>query len=52
MLENQTLVLKAAKRLHCSLVNIAASDLVEGKVGWFSVCNSRETCCMDYYGRW
>ncbi|PJF18252.1 hypothetical protein PSACC_01914 [Paramicrosporidium saccamoebae] len=32
MLENQTLVLKAARRLNCSLVNIAPSDLVEGKV--------------------
>jgi hypothetical protein len=32
MLENHTLVLKAARRLNCTLVSIEPSDLVAGKV--------------------
>lgn len=32
MLENQSLVVKAAKKINCHLINIAPSDLVEGKV--------------------
>lgn len=31
MLENQSEVLRAARRLHCSIVSMAPSDLVEGK---------------------
>lgn len=33
MLENQSEVLRAARRLHCSIVSMAPSDLVDGKVG-------------------
>lgn len=33
MMENQELVIKAAKSLGCVLVNIAAVDLVNGEVG-------------------
>lgn len=31
MLENQAMVLKAAERLGCTLVNVGPSDLVEGR---------------------
>lgn len=55
MIENQELVVKAARSLGCVLVNIAAIDLVNGEVRQNELrplmSFGRVNCCIVSYGK-